>query len=119
MTGDASRPLPVLLDLRGRRVVVLGAGGDADRAIDRLLAAGAIVSHLMGDAPVATSGAGAAASLTITDRGYVRGDLVGAHMALCFSDDPEVQSGFAAEARAEGCLIHVDGAPALSTFDLT
>ena len=111
-------PLPVLLDLRDRRAVVLGGGAVCADSVERLCAAGARVTVIASDEDGCRPASGVAGALAVESRGYVRGDLVGAHVALCFSADDEAAAGFAAEARAVGCLVYVDGAPALSNFAL-
>ncbi len=118
MTGDSYRALPVLLDLRDRRAVVLGSGAACADAVERLRSAGAQVTVITGVSGGFDLAATPDGEIAVESRGYVRGDLVGADLALCFSADDEVTAGFAAEARAIGCLVYVDGAPTLSTFAL-
>ena len=92
MTGP-SRPhyYPVLLDLRGRRVVVIGGGTVAEGKVAPLIEAGADVTVI---APVLTPGL----SLTVRERKlthlarqYAPGDLIDAHLAIAATDDPEVK----------------------------
>lgn len=81
-------------------------------------AAGAQVTVIMGESGGLEFAAIPDGTPAVESRGYVRGDLAGADLALCFSADDEIAAGFAAEARAVGCLVYVEGAPALSTFSL-
>ena len=118
MTVDSYPALPVLLDLRDRRALVLGGGAACVDAVDRLRAAGAQVTVITGTAGGPELAATRDGGLAVESRGYVRGDLAGADLALCFSADDEAAAGFAAEARAVGCLVYVDGEPTLSTFAL-
>ncbi len=98
---------------------MLGGGAACVDAVERLRAAGAQRHrHHERSRAVFELAATPDGALTVESRGYIRGDLAGADLALCFSADDEAAAGFAAEARAVGCLVYVDGAPALSTFAL-
>jgi len=118
MTVDSYPALPVLLDLRGRRALVLGGGAECVDAVARLCAAGACVTVITSEPTAFEPGLTENGAPTVESRGYIRGDLAGMDLALCFSADEETAAGFAAEARAVGCLVHVNGVPALSTFAL-
>ena len=85
---------PLLLDLTGRRVVLVGAGTVAARRVPGLLATGALVHVIAPDvaADVADSGA------VVHRREYVDGDLAGAWLALACTDDPAVNEAVAGEA---------------------
>ena len=107
MTGP-SRPhyYPVLLDLRGRRVVVIGGGTVAEGKVAPLIEAGADVTVI---APVLTPGLSFTVrerKLTHLARQYAPGDLIDAHLAIAATDDPEVNH--AAHAEAEGRRIPIN-----------
>jgi uroporphyrin-III C-methyltransferase/precorrin-2 dehydrogenase/sirohydrochlorin ferrochelatase len=72
---------PLLLDLRGRRVVVVGAGTVGARRAQAL------------------SDAGADVVVVAADRPFVPADLDGAWLALACTDDPDVNAAVAAAAR--------------------
>jgi uroporphyrin-III C-methyltransferase/precorrin-2 dehydrogenase/sirohydrochlorin ferrochelatase len=71
---------PLLLDLRGRRVVVVGAGAVGARRAAALRDAGAEVAVVTADRP------------------FLPADLDGAWLALACTDDPDVNAGVAAAA---------------------
>ncbi|HEY2172476.1 MAG TPA: uroporphyrinogen-III C-methyltransferase [Mycobacteriales bacterium] len=98
---------PVVLDLTGRRVVVVGAGPVAERRVAGLRDAGADV-HVV--APVVTGHFDA--DVTVHRRSYVDGDLDGAWMAHACTDDPAVNAevAAAAEQRQIPC-VRADAAP--------
>ena len=115
---DTPLSYPVVLDLRGRLVVVIGPGEAARRKARTFLRTGADVAVITPDPPLELIEAEADGLLTLERRPYVRGDLEGALLAVCVSDSPEVSGAVADEAITRGCLVHVKGAPELSTYSV-
>jgi len=108
----------VLLDLRGRRAVVVGGGAVAEAKVGPLLDAGAAVTVV---APTLTPGLALRAreaGLAHVARAYVAGDLEGAHLAIAATDDPDVNHAVYAEAEARGVLINVVDDPPYCGFIL-
>jgi uroporphyrin-III C-methyltransferase/precorrin-2 dehydrogenase/sirohydrochlorin ferrochelatase len=85
---------PMLLDLAGRRVLVVGAGAVALRRVRALLEAEADV-HVV--APTIAAELGALA-VTIVARGFDGADLDGAWLVFACTDRPEVNAAVAAAA---------------------
>ena len=85
---------PLVLDLAGRRAVVVGGGAVALRRIRGLLAAGALVQVVAPDVlpPLA------ALPVSVSRRAYADGDLAGAWVVHACTDDPAVNAAVAAEA---------------------
>ncbi|MDR2281123.1 MAG: uroporphyrinogen-III C-methyltransferase [Gordonia sp. (in: high G+C Gram-positive bacteria)] len=83
------------LDLRDRRVVVVGGGSVAQRRLPNLLAAGADV-HVIAVDPRPTIESEPA--VTVQRRAYAAGDLDGAWYAVACTDDPAVNAAIVAEA---------------------
>jgi uroporphyrin-III C-methyltransferase/precorrin-2 dehydrogenase/sirohydrochlorin ferrochelatase len=109
---------PVLLDLRGRRAVVVGGGAVAEAKVGPLLDAGAAVTLV---APTLTPGLALRVrevGLAHVARAYVAGDLEGAHLAIAATDDPDVNHAVHAEAEARGVLINVVDDPPYCGFIL-
>jgi len=99
---------PLLLDLSGRRVVVVGGGGVAARRVPALIEAGAQVHVISPEVGAELPGSGA----LILSRGYVHGDLEGAWFVLACTDDPTVNEAVAAEAaRRRIWCVRADFAP--------
>ncbi len=92
---------PVFLDLRGRKVVVIGGGRVAARKVRGLVEAGARVTVI---APEVTVDA---AVERVVRRKYRRGDLRGAALAFAAADDRAVNRAVGEEARRRGIPVNV------------
>jgi siroheme synthase-like protein len=95
---------PVALELSGRRCVVVGGGGEAERKARALLEAEAGVVVI---APAVTDGLGdlvRRGELTHVARSYQRGDLAGAFLVIAADGDRAVRADVFAEAEAERVL---------------
>jgi uroporphyrin-III C-methyltransferase/precorrin-2 dehydrogenase/sirohydrochlorin ferrochelatase len=91
-----ARRLPLFLDLRDRRAVVVGAGAVGARRSARLRAAGAyvvVVATVVGEAVDADE---------VHERPFAPDDLDGAWLALACTDVTEVNAAVAAAARDRG-----------------
>jgi len=86
---------PLMLDLTGRRAVVVGGGRVALRRAQALLAAGALVRVIAPRVDPALAGL----ELTVSRREYRDGDLAGAWLAHAATDDPAVNARVAADAQ--------------------
>jgi uroporphyrin-III C-methyltransferase / precorrin-2 dehydrogenase / sirohydrochlorin ferrochelatase len=85
---------PLMLDLTGRRAVVVGGGRVALRRARALLAAGALVHVIAPRVDPALAGL----EVTVSRRGYRDGDLAGAWLAHAATDDPAVNARVADDA---------------------
>jgi uroporphyrin-III C-methyltransferase / precorrin-2 dehydrogenase / sirohydrochlorin ferrochelatase len=86
---------PLLLDLSGRRVLVVGGGSVATRRVRALLAAGADVTVVAPEVADALRHS----PIEIRDAAFVADDLEGAWLALACTDDPAVNAAVAEAAR--------------------
>jgi uroporphyrin-III C-methyltransferase/precorrin-2 dehydrogenase/sirohydrochlorin ferrochelatase len=86
------------LDLRDRRVVVLGGGIVAQRRLPTLLDAGARIELVSPEATPAVEGMAQAGELHWQQRPYAEGDLDGAWYALALTDDAKVNAEILEEA---------------------
>lgn len=95
--------VPYLAGLRlaGRRVLVVGAGGVAQRRLPALLQAGADVQVVAPEATPAIEAMAAAGELGWLRREYAAGDVDGAWYVLAATDRPEVNAAVAGEAEAD------------------
>jgi siroheme synthase-like protein len=111
-----ARYYPVMLDLRERRVLVVGGGSVAQRKVEGLLAAGARVTivspTLTGDlAALATQG-----EVSHERRGYRPGDVTGFSLVLVATGDTALNAEVAAEARQRGIWVNAADDPAHCDF---
>ncbi|HEX5492988.1 MAG TPA: uroporphyrinogen-III C-methyltransferase [Mycobacteriales bacterium] len=100
MTDPAGGPAagyPVVLDLAGRRVVVVGGGAVALRRTRGLLAAGASVHVVAPEVHPELAGL----PVRVHRRRYAPGDLAGAWLAHACTDSAEVNAAVAADAGAD------------------
>ncbi|HAZ63938.1 MAG TPA: hypothetical protein DCZ72_10070 [Armatimonadetes bacterium] len=110
--------LPVSLDLRGRKVVVVGGGLVGDRKVVRLLDVGADVTLI---SPVATedlSYNAAIGTICWLQRPYQAGDLEDAWLAIAATDSDDCNRAVAAEAEVRRifCDHAADGAAGTCHF---
>jgi uroporphyrin-III C-methyltransferase / precorrin-2 dehydrogenase / sirohydrochlorin ferrochelatase len=90
---------PLLLDVSGRRVVIVGAGAvGARRAID-LAEAGAVVEVV---APVVSAAITADDRITVTQRPYLAADIGGAWLVHACTGVDQVDTQVASDAEAAG-----------------
>ncbi|PYN86781.1 MAG: siroheme synthase [Candidatus Rokuibacteriota bacterium] len=109
---------PVLLDLAGRRCVMVGGGLVAERRVDGLLAAGAHVIVISPRLTHALAGLVAEGRVEHEPRGYRDGDLAGADLAFVATDAGEVNEAVAREARERRIWINAADDPVRCTFIL-
>jgi siroheme synthase-like protein len=99
---------PVMLELRGRRALVIGEGAVREGKVEGVLAAG--VDHVL---VVATTPGPRLDELETVDRVRVERrawrpeDLDGAAICVAWSSRPEVRDAIAREARVRGVLVNV------------
>lgn len=100
MADPALEPYLAGLALRGRRVVVVGAGSVARRRVQGLLAAEADVLVVSPEVSTSVAEMAVRGRLQLLERRYAHGDLAGAWYVLACTDDPAVNSAVVAEATA-------------------
>lgn len=99
--GSAAPAYLAGLHLAGRRVVVLGGGGVAQRRVAGLLAARADVLVIAPTITIALQGLVESGQLGWEQRPYRAGDLADCWYAEVATDDPQVNAVAVAEAEAE------------------
>jgi len=108
--------LPIFLNLKGRRCVVIGGGEVAERKVLMLLEAGAqvrVVSPHLGPGLRQLKEANV---MEYRARPWEPGDLKGFAIAFAATDDSGVHRAIAAEARSLGVLLNVADEPELCDF---
>ncbi|MBI4348497.1 MAG: bifunctional precorrin-2 dehydrogenase/sirohydrochlorin ferrochelatase, partial [Elusimicrobia bacterium] len=109
---------PIVLEMAGRPVVVVGGGTVAERKVQQLLDVGARVTVL---SPVVTARLESWARggrVRHVARAYRDGDLLGYELAFVATGDREVNAAVAREARVRGVWINTADDPAHCDFIL-
>ncbi|MBS1847854.1 MAG: bifunctional precorrin-2 dehydrogenase/sirohydrochlorin ferrochelatase [Actinobacteria bacterium] len=111
---------PVVLDLRGRSCLVVGAGRIAARKIAGLVAAGAIVTVVAPevDEAVHQAAEGAEHAVTIEQRAFRPGDVRSRWLAITATGNPSIDRSVAAAAETAGVWVNSADDPANCTFTL-
>ena len=111
------RPLyPMLVDLGGKRCVVIGGGAVAERKVRRLLECGAevqVVSPAVTDQLAGLAGAG---RIGLQQRPVLPLDLTGAFLVFVATNDPGVNRAVAEAAHGQNSLVNVADDPAACSF---
>jgi precorrin-2 dehydrogenase/sirohydrochlorin ferrochelatase len=99
---------PVLLELAGRRAVVIGEFAVEAGKVEGLLAAGAEVTVVAKDPEAALDRLEGDPRVVVHRRGYGGSDdLAGAVVCVASAAEPAVRDAIAADARAAGVLVNV------------
>ena len=107
---------PVFLDLRNRRVLVVGGGNIAERKVDSLLEAGASVVVVSPNVAPALNDLAARRRIEVFTRTFADTDLDGVDLAISATDDVEAQRNIAAAARSRNVWINTVDQPELCDF---
>ena len=103
---------PVFLNLRDRRVVVIGGGAVAEQKVVGLLEAGAGVVVVSPELTWKLEDLAATGAITLERRAYREGDLAGAFVAIAATDERGVNARVWAEAETRGIPLNaVDDLP--------
>lgn len=120
MIGEPGTPLlPVMLDLSGRLVVIVGGGVKAEAFVLDLIDYGPDILVISPRVSPALDALVAEGLIEHESRGYVRGDLAGAFLVVCAVSTVELARAVYQEAEGAGCLVMATGAPELSNFVTT
>jgi len=109
---------PVLLDLAGRRCVMVGGGLVAERRVEGLVAAGARVIVISPRLTRSLAALAAEGRIEHEPRAYHEGDLAGADLAFVATNTGEVNAAVAREARERSVWINAADDPPRCTFIL-
>ena len=107
---------PVYLNLKGKRVVVIGGGEVAERKVTSLMEAGAAITVVSPGLTPKLLSLIKANAMDWQKRPYTHGDCSGAVMVLSATDDPKVSQAVWDEATRAGVLVNTADQPALCDF---
>ena len=105
---------PVLLNVAGRRCLVVGGGTVAARKVDGLRAAGAEVTVVAPDVAEAIQTAG----VQVERRSYRAGEAGDYRLVIAATDDPELNGRVYADAEASGVWVNSADDPENCSFTL-
>lgn len=117
--GDSApmpHPYPMMVDLVGRRCLVVGGGRVAERKVRLLLACGAAVRVVSPVVSAALDTLAESGAIRLSRRRVRAADLAGAFLVFAATDDPAVNARVAALARTSGGLVNVADDPAACAF---
>jgi precorrin-2 dehydrogenase/sirohydrochlorin ferrochelatase len=107
---------PIVLDLSGRPCVVIGGGAVAERKVEALRAAGALVTIISPALTTELERLASAGQVRHVARPYRAGDLTGHRLALVATDDGAVNAAVAQEGRERGVWVNAADDPAHCDF---
>jgi precorrin-2 dehydrogenase / sirohydrochlorin ferrochelatase len=115
---DTGIDFPVCLRLRGKRVLLIGAGTIAEGRAIQLLEAGARLRMIAPNATATLRRLAAEGQLELLERAYAPGDLPRHSLVFVATDDRRVSAAVAEEARALGIWLNAADEPDLCDFTL-
>jgi precorrin-2 dehydrogenase/sirohydrochlorin ferrochelatase len=117
MTSSYNREYyPVYLDLHGRKAVVIGAGSVGRRKIETLVAYGADVVVIAPEVDTVVQERADEKTITLLKRPYQKGDLDGAFLVVCATDNAQVNREVHQEAERCGTLLNMVDYPPYCNF---
>jgi len=109
---------PVMLDVTGRRCLVVGGGGVALRKVQGLVEDGADVTVVAPDVVEQLAGLASDGTIVLERRPYRSEDVAGAALVFAATDDTAVNRRVAEDARQGGAWVNVADDPEASSFHL-
>lgn len=106
------------IDLRGRSVLVVGAGRIALEKIEGLLACDAHVTVVAVEVSDSVRALADDGRVEVVERAYEPGDLAGRTLVVAATADTEVNTAVSHDAQARDLLVNVVDVPSLCTFIL-
>ena len=109
---------PIMLDLRGRRCLLVGAGQIAYRKLLRLLSEGAVVTVVAPTAIEPIARLAAEGKVTLVERRFVDSDADDCQLVMVATGDRMVDEQVKGAAKARGIWVNVADVPDLCDFHL-
>ena len=102
-----TRYLPICLNLEGRPVLVIGAGGVGTQKVHDFLGCGAQITVISPEASAMIRAEAEAGRVRLLERRYQSGDCAGMFLTVVATDDPEANATAYAECNTAGQLVNV------------
>ena len=109
---------PMNMEIKNERCVVLGGGHVALRKIKTLLAAEAEIVVIAPEVEEDVAALADEGKISYNRAAYERGDLLGAKLVICATNDEDVNRAAIDEARSLGILVNAPKEPHLSDFSV-
>lgn len=109
---------PLMLDVRGRRAIVIGGDRVAAEKAAALSASGARVSVLSQEFCVELLEQAEQQRVTLWRKAYAPGDLAGAFVVIAATNDPQLISAIWTETQERGQLVNIVDVPEYCSFIL-
>jgi precorrin-2 dehydrogenase/sirohydrochlorin ferrochelatase len=107
---------PMMVDLTGKRCLVVGGGAVAERKVALLVECGAEVDVVSPKATARLTALASSGRIRLRRRPVRAADLPGAFLVVVATDDPRVNREVAERARRAGGLVNVADDPAACSF---
>jgi len=109
---------PLMLDVRGRRAIVIGGDRVAAEKATALSASGAHVSMLSQEFCTELLAMAEQKQVTLWHKAYAPGDLAGAFVVIAATNDPQLIQAIWAETQERGQLVNIVDVPEYCSFIL-
>jgi len=107
---------PVYLDLKHKRVVVIGGGEVAERKVESLLGTGAIITVISPETTARLDELARDREIQVHRRTYNSQDCAGAFLVFSATDDPDISTKVFQDAATAGALVNTADQPNLCDF---
>jgi siroheme synthase-like protein len=107
---------PVFLNLRDRRVVVIGGGDIAERKVETLLGSGAFIVVISPEVTPRLEALARSEEIQWQRRAYAPGDCAGATLVFSATGDNRVSEAIVGDAVANGALVNTADQPSMCDF---
>ena len=109
---------PLMLDVRGRRAIVIGGDRVAAEKATALSASGAHVSMLSQEFCTELLAMAEQKQVTLWHKAYAPGDLAGAFVVIAATNDPQLIQAIWSETQERGQLVNIVDVPEYCSFIL-
>ena len=107
---------PAFIDLENRPVLVVGGGIIAERKVETLLEAGALVTVVSPQITEQLDAYGQSNRISVRQRGFIPSDVDGVSLVISATDDPTTQTEVASIAASKNVLVNTVDKPELCSF---
>jgi precorrin-2 dehydrogenase/sirohydrochlorin ferrochelatase len=107
---------PAFIDLENRPVLVVGGGIVAERKVETLLEAGAVITVVSPQITEQLDAYSQSNRITVRQRGFTPSDVDGVSLVISATDDPRTQTEVASIAVSKNILVNTVDKPELCSF---